>query len=160
MASQRGLKVRGFERQLIELPIEFMIAEEHRAQVRFSSNSAAVDQFAISGVTFDVSVGGLGFRAAQLLPRHCEGVIRLMAPPGPSSASGSSYADQPAPVRIECRAKVRRVWMNTKDHSFSIGLAFVNPTHALEADVESLLNDVSSGVVAQTPTASGARTDA
>ena len=158
MATQRGLTVRGSERQQIELPVEFVVAEEHRAQVRFSPNSSAQEQFAVSGVTFDLSAGGLGFRADQFLPRHCEGVIRVLAE-APAAAGGRQFGKpaKQAPARLEHRAKVRRVWMNHTDGSYAIGLAFVNPTPALEGKALDLLREFEKSLAGQIPAASGQR---
>jgi c-di-GMP-binding flagellar brake protein YcgR len=158
MATQRGLTVRGFERQRLELFVEFVIAEEHRAQVRFSPNSAATDQFGVSGTTFDLSAGGLGFSAAQFLPRHCEGTIRVLAH-SPIIGAGGQAKSAPtidgAPSRLEHRAKVRRVWMNNREGTYAIGLAFINPTPALEAKVNEMLNEFETRIAGRVAPANG-----
>jgi len=162
MASQRGLTVRGSERQRIELPVQFVIADEHRAQVRFSTNSAALDEFAVSGVSFDLSVGGLGFSAVQFLPRHCEGTIRVMSHAGgtPGSKNIGAGDGKPACVRIEHRVKIRRVWMDTKNSMYSIGLAFVDPSPSLESEVRTLVSEVEQRMMDASAGGNGANNDA
>lgn len=141
MATNRGLTVREHERQQIEMPVEFVIDEDHRGQVRFSGASGAIDQHTVGGVTVDLSVGGLGFVAAQFLPRNTEGVVYIFEPGTPSrcikdGAAGGPPRDQ---AFIEHPVKVRRVWMNVRDNTYSIGLAFVNPTPKLEEQVQRLV---------------------
>jgi len=121
------------------MPVEFSVCPEHRSQVRFAPESSSMDEFGVEGITLDLSSGGLGFVARQFLPRHCEGIVRIFAP---SQAPIEGRPHQPAVVRIEHRAKVRRVWMDTRDGSYSIGLAFLDPTPQLEGVVNDMLRDM------------------
>lgn len=149
MGPHRGLTVREHERQQIEMPVEFIICDEHRPQVRFSTSSSVIDQFGVGGLTVDLSAGGLGFVAKQFLPRHCEGMVRVFEPglPKCSFDGESTSAREHAPAYIEHRAKVRRVRMNSRDGQYAIGLAFLNPTPKLEARVSELLSMMHQAVV-------------
>jgi c-di-GMP-binding flagellar brake protein YcgR len=138
MATQRGLTVREHERQRVEMPVEFVICDEHRTQVRFTTSSSAMEQFAVDGVTMDLSAGGLGFTSKQLVPRNCEGTVRVFAPTISCPVDGR--LEQAAPPHLEHRARVRRVWMNGRDGTYAIGLAFVDPTPQLERKVDELVH--------------------
>lgn len=158
MATQRGLTVRGYERLRVELPVEFVIAPEHRAQVRFSPTSCAAEQFRISGVTFDLSVGGIGFRSPLFLPRHCEGTVRIFSAANVEAVGDESVCRMP---RLEHRAKVRRVWMNNAEGNFSVGLAFLGATPALEALIHDMLLEYEASVAGRVgPDEAGERRDA
>ena len=69
MATNIGLSVRQHEREKIRLPIEFIVCDEHREQVRFSSSSSAGRPHVIKGMVTDISRGGLGFDSYLFLPR-------------------------------------------------------------------------------------------
>ncbi len=80
MSSQSGLRVRQHHRREIELPVEFVIAEEYRDQLRFSSKSSAIDDHSLRGTSVDISPGGMGFTCRQFLPRQVEGSLRVFDP--------------------------------------------------------------------------------
>jgi len=124
MSSQSGLRVRQHHRREIELPVEFVVAEEYRDQVRFSSNSSAINDHSLRGTSVDISPGGLGFTSRQFLPRLCEGSLRVFDPmPVGTRADGTSIFE----VAFEQRVKVRRVQMTSPEPTYFIGLSFAEP---------------------------------
>ena len=124
MSRKSGLRVRQHQRRGIELPVEFVICEEHRSQVKFSASSSAVDEHTIRGVSLDISPGGLGFSSAQFLPRLCEGTLRVFDPaPVRSNADGSPVHE----VAFVQRVKVRRVRMIGPEPTYFIGVSFDDP---------------------------------
>ena len=124
MSSDSGLRVRQHHRREIELPVEFVVAEEYRDQVRFSSNSSAINDHSLRGTSVDISPGGLGFTSRQFLPRLCEGSLRVFDPmPVGTRADGTPILE----VAFEQRVKVRRVQMTSPEPTYFIGLSFAEP---------------------------------
>jgi len=124
MSSQSGLRVRQHHRREIELPVEFVVAQEYREQVRFSSNSTAINDHSLRGTSVDISPGGLGFTSRQFLPRLCEGSLRVFDPmPVGTRADGTPILE----VAFEQRVKVRRVQMTSPEPTYFIGLSFAEP---------------------------------
>ncbi|MCH8152462.1 MAG: hypothetical protein IH830_08830 [Planctomycetes bacterium] len=124
MSPTSGLKVRQHQRHEIELPIEFVVCEEHRNQVRFSASSGAVDHHTVRGRSIDVSPGGIGIVCRQFIPRMCEGSLRLLNPmPIGTSSNGMPILE----VAFEHRVKVRRIWMDGREPTYLVGLAFADP---------------------------------
>ena len=124
MSSQSGLRVRQHYRREIELPVEFVVAEEHRHQVRFSASSSAIDDHSVRGMSVDISPGGMGFTCQQFLPRMCEGSLRVFDPlPVGTQADGSPILE----VAFEQQVKVRRVQMTSHEPTYFIGVSFADP---------------------------------
>lgn len=129
MATNIGLSVRQHERESIRLPVEFIVCDEHREQVRFSSSSTAGSPHVIQGTVNDISRGGLGFDCQLYLPRMCEGKVRIF--------DGATTASQiePEPPRqpiLEARVKIKRVLLQGHDPSYQIGMAFLAPPENIE----------------------------
>ncbi len=119
-----GLKVRQHERRAVELPVEFVVAAHHRAQVRFSAGAAALDDHTVRGTSIDVSPGGLGFRCLQFLPRLCEGTIRVLDPtPVGTRGDGTPVHE----VAFAHQVKVRRVRMLSREPEYLVGVSFSDP---------------------------------
>ncbi len=124
MSSQSGLRVRQHHRREIELPVEFVVAEEHRTQVRFSNSSSAMDDHTIRGTSVDISPGGMGFASRQFLPRMCEGLLRVFDPaPVGMRSDGTPILE----VEFEQRVMVRRVQMTSDEPTYFIGVSFADP---------------------------------
>ena len=124
MSRKSGLRVRQHQRRGIELPVEFVVCEEHRSQVKFSTSSSALDEHTIRGVSLDISPGGLGFSSGQFLPRSCEGTLRVFDPaPVRSRADGSPVHE----IAFAQRVKVRRVRMIGPEPTYFIGVSFADP---------------------------------
>ena len=122
--SSSGLRVRQHHRREIELPVEFVVAQEYRDQVRFSSQSSAIDDHSLRGTSVDISPGGMGFMCRQFLPRLCEGSLRVFDPmPVGTRADGTPILE----VAFEQRVKVRRVQMTSPEPSYFVGLSFADP---------------------------------
>ncbi len=131
MSPKSGLRVRQHHRREIELPVEFVIAEEHRSQVRFSSSSSAPDPTCVRGTSVDISPGGMGFTCRQFLPRMCEGALRVYDPmPVGTKPDGSPILE----VAFEQRVKVRRVQMTSHEPTYFIGVSFADPD-AVDPDI-------------------------
>ena len=124
MSSQSGLRVRQHHRREIELPVEFVIAPEHRSQVRFGTNSSAMDHHSLRGMSVDISPGGMGFTCQQFLPRMVEGSLRVFDPmPVGARPDGTPILE----VAFEQRVKVRRVQMTSQEPRYFIGVSFADP---------------------------------
>ncbi len=135
MAQMSGLTIRQHERETLALRAEFVVADTHRAQVRFASMSGAAEPHVTRGTASDISTGGMGLICPQFVPRMCEGTIRIYHPRPVSTASdGTPVYD----VCFEHRAKVRRVTLNSHDPTYALGTAFVDP----EPDIETRVADV------------------
>jgi len=119
-----GLTVRQHERAGIQVPVEFVIAQPHSAQVRFSPHSNAADADTVVATAVDVSPGGLGMESRQFLPRMCEGMIRI-------SIAGELVLEQ--------AAKVRRVYLCGREPKYMIGLAFMHPPADIEAQIAAII---------------------
>lgn len=117
MTKTSGLTVRQHERAGIQVPVEFVVCNEHGVQVRFSPQSNSPDHHIISAVAIDISPGGLGMECRHFLPRMCEGVVRII--------NGGE-------VVLEQRAKVRRVFLTGRDPKYMIGVAFIAPPDDIE----------------------------
>jgi len=135
MAQISGLTVRQHARKEFDLAVEFVIAEHHQEQVRFSPISTAKDQHAVRGRAQDISTGGLGWVCEHFLPRMCRGTIRVFDPrPVGTAPDGAPIYD----VAFEHQCIVRRVTMISHDPMYSIGMAFVDPEPNIEERVERL----------------------
>ena len=133
MSQTTGLTVRQYERESLELPIEFTVCDEHSGQIKFSSSSSAAGKHVIRGTLMDVSPGGMGVQCGQFLPRMSEGTIRVFG----QAAKGTAHNGQ-TPV-FEHRVKVRRVYLTDRAPKYSLGLAFVDPETGIEQKVSALL---------------------
>jgi hypothetical protein len=139
MSKTSGLTVRQHEREGIQVPIEFVICEEHRAQVHFSSTSSAIGQHAVKGQAVDISPGGMGLELRQFVPRMCEGIVRVVMP---ATIQIEGSAELSNAILFEHRAKVRRVFLTGRDPIYTIGLAFLNPGTEVDAQIAELLQQV------------------
>ena len=137
MATNIGLSVRQHERGKIRLPIEFIVSDEHREQVRFSSSSSAVRPHEIQGMVTDISRGGLGFDSQLYLPRMCEGKVRIFD--GATTVSQIDPVPTPQPI-LETRVKIKRVLLQGQDPSYQIGIAFLDPPDNIEELIQNVFN--------------------
>ena len=150
MSQTIGLKVRQHQRHEIELPVEFVVCEEHRNQVRFSASSGAVDHHTVRGRSIDVSPGGIGIVCRQFIPRMCEGSLRLLNPtPVGTSSDGTPILD----VAFEHRVKVRRVWMDGREPTYLVGLAFTDP-ETVDPNIGDRISLLAKRMNAETPASS------
>ncbi len=141
MSQTSGLTIRQHERREIELPVEFVVAEEHRQQVRFSSSSGADNQETVRGHSVDISVGGLGISSRHYLPRACPGVVRVYDP----AATGDGPDDSALlNVAFEHRVKVRRAQMTSPEPTYFIGLSFIDPEPDVAERIASFLHKIGS----------------
>jgi hypothetical protein len=121
-----GLTVRQYERERLELPVEFVIGDEHLPQIKFSSASSAAGPHVVKGTLRDISPGGMGFFCQQFLPRMCEGMVRIF--------------DYRSEVVFQHRAKVRRVFQHDRTPSYSLGVAFIDPLPGIEQTINTMLS--------------------
>jgi hypothetical protein len=136
MSQTSGLTVREYEREAFGLNVEFVVCEEHRELVRFSSMSAAPEPHVTCGTAVDISSGGMGIVCRQFVPRMCEGTVRVFDPrPVGTSRDGTPLFD----VAFEHRVKVRRVALGSHEPTYAIGLAFVDPEPDIDRRVAKLL---------------------
>jgi c-di-GMP-binding flagellar brake protein YcgR len=137
MAQTSGLTVRNFQRNQIDLPAEFVIADAHRTQVRFSGSSASLDQHTLRGRAVDISPGGVGLQFSQFLPRMCEGEVRIFnpAPIGTKPDGSPSYA-----VAFTQPVKVRRVFQAGPEPTYFVGTSYLDPDPALQEQIASILS--------------------
>jgi c-di-GMP-binding flagellar brake protein YcgR len=139
MPQTSGLTVRQHEREGLQVPVEFVVSEKHRAQVHFSPASSALGQHAIRGQAVDISSGGMGLECRHFVPRMCEGMIRVFAP------DSVGYSNEGSPlyeVAFEHRAKVRRVYLISREPLYAMGLAFIDPAPEVDAQISALLKRV------------------
>lgn len=132
MSVNSGLTVRQHERADVSLRIEFILAEPHRGQVRFSSSSNALDPRTLRGTAFDVSPGGMGISFGQFVPRMCEGAVRVLAP-------GADEAAADREIVFEHDVKVRRVYLRGPEPTYAVGVSFVDPEPGLDGRVQKML---------------------
>ena len=126
MSRESGLRVRQHRRREIELPVEFVVTEAHREQVRYSSSSSAVNEYTVRGTSVDISPGGMGFICRQLVPRMCEGSLRVFDPsPVATRPDGTPIHE----VAFAQRVKVRRIRMTSSKPTYFIGVSFADPEH-------------------------------
>lgn len=137
MAQQSDLTVRLYQRENIQLPVEFVVSEDHREQVRFTPNSTATSRHTILGTAIDVSRGGMGMMVGEFLPRMCEGVIRVFR----QGTGGMSEEARGEPL-IEAPVKVRRVLLTSHDPTYSVGMSFYNPQPDLGERMIELMNEL------------------
>ncbi len=123
MSDASGLRIRQHERCEIELPVQFIVCDEHRSQVRFSTVSSATDDGALQGISIDISAGGLALASHQFVPRRCEGIVRVFEP-APAVTNGGA-TPTPRPI-FEQRAKVKRTRMLSHEPLYKIGLSFLD----------------------------------
>lgn len=136
MIQTSGLTVRQHEREGIEVPIEFVVCDEYRGQIRFSSDSSALDLHTLPGKAVDISSGGMGLETRQFVPRMCEGIVRVFVPdPTMKMRDGSPMMEKV----FEHRVRVRRVYTVRRDPVYALGVAFVNPQPGTEQLITALL---------------------
>ena len=136
MSQTSGLSIRRHARERVELPVQFVVDESHRPQVRFSSRSTAVDRHTIRGTATDLSRGGLGIECTLYVPRMCEGTVRIYDPtPVGTGGDGLPIYE----IRFQHAVKVRRVSMASHDPTFAIGVAFIDAPPDIEQRVAELL---------------------
>ncbi len=124
MAQARGLRIRQHERFEIELPMQFIVCDEHRSQVRFSSVSSTVDDGVLQGTSIDISPGGMAFFCRQFLPRMCEGSLHVFDPaPVGTRGDGTPILQ----LVFEQRVKIRRVQMTSDEPTYVVGVSFGDP---------------------------------
>ncbi len=124
MSRESGLRVRQFRRREIELPVEFVIAEPNRLQVRYSSSSSATNEYTVRGTSVDISPGGMGFVCRQFVPRMTEGSLRVFDPtPAATRPDGTPIFE----VAFAQRVRVRRIRMISGKPTYFIGVAFADP---------------------------------
>ncbi len=137
MSARSGLRVRQHRRREVELPIEFVVCEAHRAQVRFSASSDAAGEHTVCGTSIDISLGGMGVSCRQLLPRVCEGSLRVFDPtPVGTKSDGSPVLE----VGFEHLVKVRRVRMTSGEPTYFIGLSFLEPEPDLDRRIAAFID--------------------
>lgn len=139
MSQTSGLTVRQHERREIQLPVEFVVAEEHRQQVRLSSSSGAEDVHTFRGYSVDISVGGLGISCRHFVPRACQGLVRVY---DPSSAAARKEGGGILNIAFEHPVKVRRVQMTGNEPTYFIGLSFIDPEPDVEDRISSFLHKI------------------
>ncbi len=124
MSRESGLRVRQHRRREIEFPVEFVIAEPHRAQVRYSSSSSAMNEYTVRGTSVDISPGGIGFICRQFVPRMTEGQLRVFDPtPVAMRPDGTPIHE----VAFAQRVKVRRIRMTSGKPTYFVGVSFADP---------------------------------
>ena len=124
MSSKSGLKVRQHRRREVELPVEFVVCEEHRSQVRFSASSSTPNDHTVRGGSVDISPGGMGFSTQHFVPRMCEGSLRVFDPtPIGTRSDGAPILE----VAFARRVKVRRVQMTGEEPTYFVGVSFTDP---------------------------------
>lgn len=136
MSESSGLTIRQHLRENVNLPVEFVIADEHRGQVQFSATSAAANQHSVSGIAVDLSSGGMGLHLGQFIPRMCEGSVRVFEANAPGDATDGSPIRE---VTFEHRVKVRRTIMVDHEPVYSVGVSFIDPAPDTERRINELL---------------------
>jgi hypothetical protein len=127
-----GLTIRQFDRRRIDVPVEFVICDAHRAQVRLSGTSAATDRHVIPMRSLDLSRGGMGLASRVLVPRMCAGRLRIF-----KQDDGADLTHRPALVEVD--VAVRRVTMTGPEPSYFVGVSFVSTSVDLEATLAAIL---------------------
>lgn len=146
MSTSRGLRVRQYERWDIKLPAEFVVSDDHSAQVRFSTSASVIDEGIIQGETIDISPGGLAFVSEQFIPRRCEGIIRVFSPmPVDAKVDGKPNLQ----LLFERQAIVRRVRILDHKPSYKIGLSFAE----LDLEIENKIAEIQARIAHSFPTA-------
>jgi hypothetical protein len=118
------LAVRGHDRYQCELSALISISPEHSKLIKVDK-SAPGGGGPASAVIVDLSMGGVGLRAALFVPLTCRLVINLAAPGKPE-----------APMHV----RVQRVSMLDRTPMYYLGTSFENPTPEQIAAVSALLN--------------------
>ena len=136
MSHSSGLTVRHYERETIELTVEFIVCDAHREQVRFSPMSTAVQPHVARGQAVDVSTGGMGLICRQFIPRMCEGTVRVFDPGQTGRGSDGSPVHE---IVFEQRVKVRRVTLASHEPTYALGVAFIDPDPDINQRVADLL---------------------
>lgn len=126
---EHDLVVRQFERNDLRLPIELIVAETHRRQVRFAGAAEDADQHVLRGSTADLSTGGAGLICRQFLPRGCEATLRIFAPAG----------DAETDPLFEHAVKVRRTYQIDPRPEYFVGVAFAGAGADLDRRIEAVL---------------------
>ena len=129
------LTTRQHAREAIDYRAEFVIAPEHRDQVKFSSTSQAVNAHTSRGRATDMSPGGIGLFLPEYLPRMTEGTVRVFSHrPTGTARDGTPIYD----VVLEHRVKVRRVSLAGHEPTYALGLAFVDAEPGLPDRIDRL----------------------
>jgi c-di-GMP-binding flagellar brake protein YcgR len=137
--TESGLTTRQFEREHADLAVEFSVAFELRNQVCFSPTSHAIDAHTLRGRAVDISSGGLGLILNGLVPRMCDGTVRIFDPsPCGETADGTPIHE----VIFEHEVKVRRVAMHDRTPTYAIGVAFTDPEPHIEERINRLLDHI------------------
>ncbi|MCH8824973.1 MAG: PilZ domain-containing protein [Planctomycetes bacterium] len=150
MSTSRGLRVRQHERWDIKLTAEFVVSDDHGAQVKFSSSASVISESVIQGETIDISPGGLAFASRQFLPLRCEGIVRVFSPtPVATKGDGKPILQ----VLFERQARVQRI--RTLDHqpSYKIGLSFAE----LDLEIEMKIAEIQDSIAHRFPAAKTAK---
>ena len=139
MSPGSGLTVRQHQRDAIEIGVEFVVANEHCEQVRFSPMSSAVQPHIIRGVATDISSGGLGIDSKIFVPRMTEGTVRIYNCTSVEALGDASVINE---VIFEHKVKVRRVILLSHDPTYSLGMAFIDPPSDIDQRVDRLMEQV------------------
>ena len=139
MSYQSSLTVRQHERSAVQLIVEFVVADGHREQVRFSGNSTATEPHVVRCTAVDISPGGMGLLCEEFIPRNCEGLVFVF---DPSTASTSAGRTTTYEVIFEHRVRVRRVRLATHEPMYELGVAFVEAEPNIDERVMKLLTTV------------------
>jgi c-di-GMP-binding flagellar brake protein YcgR len=142
MAQTSGLTIRQYERETIDLIVEFVVADPHGAQVRFSGMSPASDAHAVRGRAMDYSAGGMGIILPTFVPRMCEGTVRIFDPVPVSTRSDGSPVYE---IAVEHPVKVRRVTLLDHEPSYLVGMAFTRQPENFEAQIQQLIDRAHAG---------------
>ena len=141
MSHITGLTIRQYSREAVELPIEFIVSDEHTTQVRLSSTGSATHEQAITGFAVDISSGGMGLVTDHYLPRMCKGIVRVFSP-------GSNARSEDAALRkvvFEHLVKVRRTSMSSHDPTYLVGVSFLQPEADLAQQIERIKTTFGNG---------------
>lgn len=136
MTEMSGLTVRQHERKSLNLSAEFVVADDVRAQVRFSSSAESVNEASVRGSMLDISSGGMGLLLNCFIPKLCTGTVRVYS--HTPSASGSLGEPIYEPI-FEHVVQVRRVYMASHEPTYMVGVSFLDPEPDLSDRVDEVL---------------------
>ncbi|MEM7229567.1 MAG: PilZ domain-containing protein [Planctomycetota bacterium] len=143
MTKTTGLTIRQHERSSIALDAEFVVSARDSAQVRFSPSSSARDKSTVRGIATDISPGGMGLNFGQFLPRGCTGTVRIYRSPATGDET-TTWRD----VMFEHSVTVRRIYLDSHDPTYRIGVSFADPEPALGekvAEIITIMNAMAEG---------------
>lgn len=139
MSQVSGLIKRQFERRTVDVPVEFVVAPEHRDQVRFNSKSSAAAPHIVRGRAVDISSGGCGLMLSQFLPRHCAGIVRFLKP----QSNVVDHRERPtSAILFEYPVRVRRVSCAGREPMYAVGVAFTDSTPGLDDSLQQLAREI------------------